>query len=367
MIYRFDDFVFDGAVLRRDERPIPLTPIERKILAFLLECSIDLPREPLPPELIKQAVWGGSVTDNNLQVHVVKLRQKLGSAYDDHDRVYIARGGLYIDAKVVRVAAGSGTVGTTPMIRIVVIFVALALFTVLTTVPPRAVLASLGLTTTQVNRAAAIEGAFHGVAGALLWSFSIGLPLLLYWVLIERTRPWKGKFSPLIGAVCGCLGGAFNTAILAAVYTPESLASIHWIKSAESDVASMVTETGLAFTMPIFGLFIGIGSGETTRGMLKWWDGYLKGLTTKMHEPDTAEVLGSIGSQVAYRCLYIILSMTTSVVLLWALLKMMPVPSIGLAKLIGEAISVMFGGFGLVAGIFWGLFLIRKGIPGMQN
>jgi len=236
--------------------------------------------------------------------------------------------------------------------------------TILVTAPPRALLAAFGLTVTQNEPMGLFEGLFHGAAGALLWSLFIGGSLLGWWFVGERRRPWQGGASPLVGALGGLVGGVVNSLALITVFGPTTLAKMGWIESARSSQLETLTATGLALAMPLYGMLVGLGVGEAARWILPWWR------ESAAEHAGMRQALRSIANETLLHSWLVLVPLLAAAVAFRAFLGVMPrqLPGYG-QKLFGEALSLYFGGVGLLIGLFLGLHFLRKGlhIPGDEE
>jgi hypothetical protein len=254
--------------------------------------------------------------------------------------------------------------------RVLVALLIALVSTILITAPPRALLATFGLTITQFAPMGLFEGAFQGVAGALTWSLFIGGSLLCWWFVGERRRPWQGRSSTLVGALGGLAGGVVNTFALILVYGHSTLAQMHWIPTEDSSQIEALTETGLALAMPLYGALVGLGVGQAARWMLPRWR---RSASEWKRAPDRSEirvVLASGINQMLICSLLILLLLVAAAIAFSAFLTMVPHQPAGYGpKLFGEALSLYFGGVGLLIGLFLGLHILRKGlhIPGDEE
>ncbi|MGC2237391.1 MAG: winged helix-turn-helix domain-containing protein [Pyrinomonadaceae bacterium] len=275
-------------------------------------------------------------------------------------------------------------------IKILIILIISLFTTTILTALPRAALATFGLTITQVSGIKQIEsvndennlvlsiqlfkklsniveGAFNGVAGAIVWSMFIGAPLLFWWYVGERKQPWQGKYTWLVGALGGLIGGTLNTIVLVLIYGEDTLSEIHWIPAKNSEMLEVITQTGVAFAMPIYGGLIGLGSGAAARRMLLWWGKHISDIESKSADPGLFEISKIICSKITYNSLWIFFPMFLSAVFVYLILFTMPHKSVTARQLIGESISLSFGGIGLLLGLFLGLYIIRRGLPSLDN
>jgi hypothetical protein len=254
--------------------------------------------------------------------------------------------------------------------RVLVVLLIALISTILATVPPRALLATFGLTITQFAPMGLFEGAFQGVAGAILWSLFIGGSLLCWWFVGERRRPWRGGASTTVGALGGLAGGVVNTLALILVYGHSTLTKMHWITSEDSTRFDALTMTGMALAMPLYGTLVGLGVGQAARRMLPRWR---KSAPEQVSAPGRTEihgVLASIVNQALIQSWLILLPLLAAAGAFRAFLTVVPHPPADYGqKLFGEALSLYFGGVGLLIGLFFGLHILRKGlrIPGDEE
>jgi DNA-binding winged helix-turn-helix (wHTH) protein len=254
--------------------------------------------------------------------------------------------------------------------RVLVALLITLVSTILVTVPPRALLATFGLTITQLAPMGLFEGAFQGVAGAIIWSLFIGGSLLCWWFVGERRRPRQGRFSTVVGALGGLAGGVVNTFALILVYGPGTLAEMRWLPTKESSQLATLTETGLALAMPLYGVLVGLGVGLAARRMRKRWR---KSMPEQKSAHDPSEirvVFASIVKQTLIYGWFILTPLVVAAIAFRAFLTVVPHQPVDYApKLFGEALSLYFGGIGLIIGLFIGLHILRKGlhIPGDEE
>jgi len=262
--------------------------------------------------------------------------------------------------------------------RILVALLITLVSTILVTVPPRALLATFGLTITQFAPMGLFEGAFQGVAGAIIWSLCIGGSLLCWWFVGERQRPRQGRFSTVVGALGGLAGGVVNTFALVLVYGQSTLAEMRWIPTKESSQLEALTETGLALAMPFYGMFVGLGVGLAARRMRQRRRRSVpEQKSTSVPEQksanDPSEMRGMFTSTAKQTLIYgwfILTPLVVAAVAFSAFLAAVPHQPAGYSpKLFGEALSLYFGGIGLIIGLFIGLHILRKGleIPGDEE
>src|SRR5260370_21721222 len=113
-LYSFGPFELDTEeqVLRRDGQPLPLKPKVFDLLVVLVENS---GRIVCKDELMKQ-VWAGTfVEEGNLTVSMVKLRQALGEAHNEHRYIEtVPRRGYRFVACVTQESESTDIVATPP-------------------------------------------------------------------------------------------------------------------------------------------------------------------------------------------------------------------------------------------------------------
>lgn len=254
--------------------------------------------------------------------------------------------------------------------RILLALLITLISTILVTAPPRALLATFGLTVTQLARMGLFEGAFQGVAGAIPWSLFIGGSLLWWWFVGERRRPWQGRSSAVVGALGGLVGGIVNTFSLLLVYGHNSLAMMQWIPTKESSQLEALTATGLALTMPLYGTLVGLGVGQAARRMLPRWRGSATRRKRASEHSEVQRMLASTAYETLIHSWLFLLPLLAAAVAFRAFLTGMPHQPVGYSqKLFGEALSLYFGGVGCLIGLFFGLHILRKGlhIPGDEE
>jgi len=237
--------------------------------------------------------------------------------------------------------------------------------TIIFTVPPRALLATLDWTTTQANHVglrATMDGALNGMFGVTAWSIFIGGGLLVWWHVVEGPRLWRGRFSPYVGAAGGLIGGIVNTFVLILAYSPETLYRMRWLPSGSNNPIEALTQTGAALIMPVYGLCVGLGCGLVARRMLSWWESGQPEPKRIYAHTEIRRALVDIIPKVLLNSWLILALLMCGAVLLFLFLTQMPHESAGVGKLIGEALSIYFGGFGLLVGLFLGLHILRKGL-----
>lgn len=236
--------------------------------------------------------------------------------------------------------------------------------TVIFTVPPRALLATADWTTTQANHTglrATMDGVLNGIFGVVAWSIFIGGGLLVWWHIAEGRRPWRGRFSPHVGAAGGLLGGIVNTFVLVLAYSPETLYRMGWLPWGSNSQIEVLTQTGAALLMPVYGLCVGWGCGLVARRMLSWWESGEPEPKRIYAHTEIRRALVEIIPKVLLNSWMILAPLVCGAVLLGLFLTQMPHKPAGLGKLLGEALSIFFGGFGLLVGLFLGLHILRKG------
>lgn len=239
------------------------------------------------------------------------------------------------------------------------------LSTIVMTVPPRILLAILDLTTTQVSHGgirAVLEGILNGILGVIPWAVFIGGSLLVWWHLTEGRHPWRGRFSSSVGAISGLVGGIVNSVEIVFAYGRDTLATMSWLPSNNSDIIDTVTGTGAALIMPVYGLFIGLGIGWVARRMLVWWERDVTEPKRVYRVPEIQRAIADISYRALLNSWMILLPMLAAAVIVRAILAQMPYQSVGFGKLLGESVSLSFGGLGLVIGLFLGRHINRKGL-----
>jgi hypothetical protein len=92
--------------------------------------------------------------------------------------------------------------------------------------------------------------------------------------------------------------------------------------------------------------------------MLGWWYRRLAGARREAGYP----MFLAIVVQATLNSWLILLPMLAVAVAFRGFLLKMPHSTVSFPKLLGEALSVSFGGFGLVFGLFLGLHVLRKGL-----
>lgn len=244
--------------------------------------------------------------------------------------------------------------------RILVAWVIALAATTLFTVPIRAALATFNLTITQLAKLGFFEGIFNGFAGAITWSVFIGGSLLLWWYLVEGRQPWQGRVSPWIGAFAGLLGGIVNTIALVNVYLPKALAEMHWIRTEGSSLSETVTVSHLAYAMPLSGFFVGLGVGQAARKLLPW-SANLELHGRQSEHSELIRLFSITTVKVLKNSWLILLPTLSAAVIVRRILPEDVFKVVGNLKLVGEAISVSFGGVGLVIGILYGSLVFRMG------
>lgn len=254
--------------------------------------------------------------------------------------------------------------------RVLVALLITLVSTILVTVPPRALLATFSLTITQLAPMGLFEGAFQGVAGAIIWSLFIGGSLVCWWFVGERQRPRQGRFSTVVGALGGLTGGVVNTLALILVYGQGTLAEMRWIPTKESGQFESLTETGLALAMPFYGVCVGLGVGLAARRMRQRWRKSGPEQQSLHASSEIRVVFASTLKQTLVYGWFILTPLVVAAVAFRAFLTVVPhQPADYGPKLFGEALSLYFGGIGLIIGLFIGLHILRKGlrIPGDEE
>jgi DNA-binding winged helix-turn-helix (wHTH) protein len=251
--------------------------------------------------------------------------------------------------------------------RILLAGVVVLLSTMLYTVPPRMVLAGFDLTTTQASHTgsrAIMDGFLNGIFGVIPWSLFIGGGLLVWWHVAEGRRPWRGRLSPLIGAVGGLIGGIINTLLLIQAYAPKTLFDMKWLPAIDSNPLEGLTGTGAVFIMPLCGIFVGLGVGASSRRLLqKWWESdETKQKRASKHSSAERPIL-DISYKAFLNSWWILLPLlVVAAVSLRAILTQMPHQTVSSGKLFCESLIICCGGLGLVNGLFLGLHYLRKGL-----
>jgi hypothetical protein len=256
--------------------------------------------------------------------------------------------------------------------RMVFASVTATMASLLVTMITRAILAGFHKTLTQPSDAGFIAGWFQGVIGALVWSVFIA-GVLSRWLFKGSPVASRLKGAALrvtaIGALAGLVGGAFCTIALLYAQRSDSLQKAGWIFKVGNSPLTAFSETGLGYSMLLFGTALGLCSGFTTIQILSTpgW-----GELEKLHwKPASRIQFGERFLMVLRRTLSASLVgflpwMSAAAVLFYFLLPEASKPPGFFHRVAGECFSITFGGMGIVAGLLFALLLLRTGvtIPG---
>lgn len=268
--------------------------------------------------------------------------------------------------------------------RIVAAIVACVIATigaVAVTMIARAFLAAFRLTLTQAPDVGLVAGWFHGVIGALVWSVCISAALCLSWFLVPRQSDTRflGSYSPLVGLFAGLIGGVFITIALLWAQRPDSLYGALWTSSREAAARwTAFTVTGFGYSMLLFGAGVGWGCGHAGARIVtgKGWEDLVNRYPKPTSWTETQRVLKGILRRVVLTEGWLVLvplmvagGLFYLLVLVYRLNFHQPqLDEVGnlsrplWARTLGDCLSISCGGFGLLIGLLFGLFLLRKGL-----
>jgi hypothetical protein len=237
------------------------------------------------------------------------------------------------------------------------------------TIVTRSTLAIFDCTLTQPRGSGFAAGAFQAVIGALTWGVLISAWLSCWLVLPERALDRKGG-SFVTSSAAGLAGGALVTAALLFAQGPATLYNADWIPSATSQITTAFTETGLAWSMVILGTALGFGCCLTTLLVMSasGWRGFVA-RAKATNFPSAARLFGAVfGRTLKDGLAGFVPVMALAGTALWYVIRQTE-PSHLLPRLLGECMSILCGGIGIVVGLLFGFVLLRTGIviPGEKD
>jgi hypothetical protein len=210
--------------------------------------------------------------------------------------------------------------------------------------------------------------------GGLVWGASIPAILLTWRYVIAGPKPmgsgrsrWCAATS---GGIGGLLGGLVNTGIMLGGVSKDTLHRASWLPTVESQVVEAFNTSMFGFAYIVYGVLLGIGVGCSFHVMLM--KGRRAGLENERAEPPTFEDLPRLAwyslRWSAGRSIWIAFCMAMASMVLATILQPARLRSFAsdgdslVWRILGESISVYFGGLGIVIALFVGLLLLKKGI-----
>ncbi len=222
----------------------------------------------------------------------------------------------------------------------------------------RALLQEFGLTLTYDPATGWLQGLFQGVLGAFIWGpFLAGG--LGYWFFAERSEPCYSGKKPIpaatSGAAAGLGGGVLVTISFLYAQRPESLYEKGWILYGSASPITSFTETGLGYSMIVFGIALGLASGLSTARILltpKWTTFVARQSTWTSPGKMARELAGVFGNIVRHSWYFSFWTMTPAALLLFAVLSTLSRAPL-LLRVVGECFSLILGGKGLSRDFYW--------------
>lgn len=110
-------------------------------------------------------------------------------------------------------------------------------------------------------------------------------------------------------------------------------------------------------------MLVGMGVGQAARRLLPRWRRSVLERKRASDHPEIQRVLASTVYQTLIHSWLILLPLLAAAVVFRAFLTTVPHQPTGYGqKVFGEALSLYFGGIGLLIGLFLGLHILRKGL-----
>lgn len=206
-------------------------------------------------------------------------------------------------------------------------------------------------------------GLFQGMVGGMVWGGSVSACLSLGWILFRRYGDGlvngRNVGNLILGTIGGFVGGIGVFAVIFFVYNTESLVKIGWLlPGSEHRVGPCLSETGYCWFHPLLGFPFGAGIALA-----------MSALHTLPHWRRFIDPHARVGRIVNWRAtLWQILRLSTafsipSAILLYATaIPLMVWLRAGFAQTFFETTSIVTGNIGGVAGIMFGLLIMRVGI-----
>ncbi|MGA2739866.1 MAG: hypothetical protein ABSG65_20800 [Bryobacteraceae bacterium] len=371
IVYEFSGYTLDEIKLDHEGLIIEDSPIRIGVLRCLARYAAESFGTPVPEAELKRAGWQNAahVSDATLTQHLYVLRDKLGKEFvtrrpyrlDCHPRVKTPATAAPAHTAAVPAPA------TDRILRLLVVLTMGVAGTAAATVPSRTIIALFRATLTQVDtRWNFFQGLFHGFVGSFILGTCIGGAILLWWFAGHGPPPKTGSGPVVAGWIGGMAGGFLIGASVGMVYSEATLASTPWLS------------TFLLFTaLPAYGSAVGAGAGWVSVLMVPWW----RGLAARQNRGFWGFTGGAAWRAFSLSwALFLTLAAVVALVLAGAGASSykpkndspdawthttqteMAVLATSSRKVVGEGLSLYFGGVGLVTGLYAGLFILRTGI-----
>lgn len=254
VIYELDQFTIDGCKLYQSGQDLDFPETTVRLLRYLCSKAVRDFGQGVTSEELLQACWpsGVSVDTHNVEVRLSKLRKELGKELLTHKPYRLGR------RPKIRSPNGSTVERFASSVTALTIGV---LGTLFVTVPSRALIAMFGLTLTQIDAGFGFfQGLFHGCVGAVVWGVCIGAGVLLasgfgrLGVDMDRSSPTRGRVPAVVGGLIGgVLGGLVIESAVLLIY------------SAGARDSSQLNAFPMALSFPFLGASIGAGVGWTAK------------------------------------------------------------------------------------------------------
>lgn len=206
-------------------------------------------------------------------------------------------------------------------------------------------------------------GLFQGMVGGMVWGGSVAACLSLGWILFRRYG--EGFFNGrnvgnlVLGTIGGFVGGIGVFAVIFFVYNTQSLVAIGWLPPGSAhSLARCLDETGYCWFHPLLGFPFGAGIALAMSMMqtLPHWRRFIDPHVRVGRIVDWRATLWGILRLSA------LFSLPTAILLYATGVVLMVWLGAGVAQTFFETTSIVTGNIGGVAGVMFGLLIMRVGI-----